>query len=169
MSSQDPTIAKPSDVCCLKGTVHEGEPRGRRETIADVDTYIATPAEGKANGHILLYFPDVWGFFNNGFLVMDGFADRGFLTLGLDYFRGVSTHDWLWASVAGLTSPRILSGSTERIDLTLPVNLASTMRRGKRSTRPLLLNTYRSGPRLSKRNMAARPLNLRAPGMSLQA
>ncbi|KAK5110977.1 hypothetical protein LTR85_000687 [Meristemomyces frigidus] len=36
----------------------------------------------------LLYFPDVWGFFNNGFLIMDGFADAGYLTLGLDYFRG---------------------------------------------------------------------------------
>jgi hypothetical protein len=35
------------------------------------------------------YFPDVWGFFTNGFLVMDGFADAGYLTLGLDYFRGV--------------------------------------------------------------------------------
>lgn len=35
------------------------------------------------------YFPDVWGFFKNGFLVMDGFADAGYLTLGLDYFRGV--------------------------------------------------------------------------------
>lgn len=39
----------------------------------------------------MLYFPDVWGFFNNGFLIMDGFADAGFLTLGLDYFRGVRT------------------------------------------------------------------------------
>lgn len=36
----------------------------------------------------LLYFPDVWGFFNNGFLVMDAFAQAGYLVLGLDYFRG---------------------------------------------------------------------------------
>ena len=89
MSAQDPVIAKPSDTCCTIGTLHEGEPRGRFETIANVETYVTTPPEGKANGHILLYFPDVWGFFNNGFLVMDGFANEGFLTLGLDYFRGV--------------------------------------------------------------------------------
>lgn len=30
----------------------------------------------------------VWGMFNNGLLVMDAFADAGYLTVGLDYFRG---------------------------------------------------------------------------------
>ena len=59
-------------------------------TIASVETYIAIPPENKANGHIVLYFPDVWGLFKNGLLVMDGFADAGYLVLGLDYFRGVS-------------------------------------------------------------------------------
>lgn len=85
----DKTIAKPSDVCCLKGTIHQGEPRGSTTTIAGVETYIVEPPSDKANGHILLYFPDVWGLFNNGFLIMDGFADAGYLVLGLDYFRGV--------------------------------------------------------------------------------
>lgn len=60
-------------------------------TVAGVETYVVEPPSGKANGDILLYFPDVWGFFNNGFLIMDGFADAGYLTIGLDYFRGVST------------------------------------------------------------------------------
>lgn len=82
-------LAKPSGECCLKGTIHNGQPRGYSETIADVETYIARPPEGRANGHILLYFPDVWGMFTNGLLVMDGFADAGYLTVGLDYFRGV--------------------------------------------------------------------------------
>lgn len=87
--ASDREIAKPSDVCCLKGTIHEGQPRGSTTTIAGVETYFVKPPPGKANGHILLYFPDVWGFFNNGFLIMNGFADAGYLTLGLDYFRGV--------------------------------------------------------------------------------
>lgn len=86
----NPTIAKPSDACCLKGTLHDGQPRGKITTIAGVETYVAEPPMDKANGHVVLYFPDVWGFFTNGFLVMDGFADAGFLTLGLDYFQGVS-------------------------------------------------------------------------------
>ena len=85
-------LAKPPGDCCLEGTVHEGEPKGRFETITDVETYVATPPEEKANGRILLYFPDVWGIFNNGLLIMDGYADAGYLTLGLDYFRGVNKY-----------------------------------------------------------------------------
>lgn len=92
----DDYLAKPSGPCCLKGTIHKGEARGRWETIADVETYISTPPDGKANGHILLYFPDVWGMFPNGFLIMDAFADAGYLTLGLDYFRGVCSRKCCW-------------------------------------------------------------------------
>ncbi|KAM5370027.1 hypothetical protein ACJZ2D_008710 [Fusarium nematophilum] len=87
-SRDDEYLAKPSGACCLKGTIHKGESRGRWETIADVETYIATPPDDMANGNILLYFPDVWGMFPNGLLVMDAFADAGYLVLGLDYFRG---------------------------------------------------------------------------------
>jgi hypothetical protein len=87
--SQDEYLAKPSGLCCLKGTIHKGEARGTWETIAGVETYISRPPKGKENGHVLLYFPDVWGMFPNGLLVMDAFADAGFLVLGLDYFRGV--------------------------------------------------------------------------------
>lgn len=83
-------LAKPSGACCLKGTLHQGESRGTWETIADVSTYVSRPPVNKANGHILLYFPDVWGMFPNGLLIMDGFADAGYFVLGLDYFRGVS-------------------------------------------------------------------------------
>ncbi|KAI0445245.1 Alpha/Beta hydrolase protein [Xylaria telfairii] len=87
-AQSDKYLAKPSGQCCLKGTIHEGEARGRWETIEGVETYISTPPEGKGNGNILLYFPDVWGMFLNSLLVMDSFADAGYLTLGLDYFRG---------------------------------------------------------------------------------
>lgn len=86
----DEYLAQPSGACCLRGVLHEGESRGTFETIAGVDTYVSKPPPAKANGHILLYFPDVWGMFPNGLLVMDSFADAGYLTLGLDYFRGVS-------------------------------------------------------------------------------
>ena len=81
-------LAKPSGVCCLEGNIHSGNPRGSFATISSVETYISKPPEGKANGHILLYFPDVWGMFPNGLLIMDGFADAGYLVLGIDYFRG---------------------------------------------------------------------------------
>lgn len=82
-----PWLAKPSGDCCLKGHMHTGTPRGQFHTIADVDTYIVHPPEGKANGHIMLYYADVYGMFINAQLIMDEFADAGYLTLGLDYFQ----------------------------------------------------------------------------------
>ncbi|KAJ5444537.1 uncharacterized protein N7458_008409 [Penicillium daleae] len=81
-------LAQPSGPCCLKGTLHDGTSRGHFEAVAGVETYISRPKADYANGHILFYFPDVWGMFPNGLLVMDAFADAGYLVLGLDYFRG---------------------------------------------------------------------------------
>ena len=82
-----PWLAKPPGDCCLTGHMHVGDPRGTFETLADVDTYIVHPPEGKANGNIMLYYADVFGMFTNAQLVMDEFANAGYLTLGLDYFQ----------------------------------------------------------------------------------
>ncbi|EMC99258.1 hypothetical protein BAUCODRAFT_31592 [Baudoinia panamericana UAMH 10762] len=88
MTDANGYLAKPSGDCCIEGNIHTGKPRGSYTTIAGVETYIAQPPDGKANGNIVLYFPDVWGFFTNGLLIVDAFADAGYLTLALDYFRG---------------------------------------------------------------------------------
>lgn len=62
-----PLQAKPSGACCLKGFLHNGEPRGRFERLANnIETYITEPPKDKANGHVVLYYPDVFGFFTNG-------------------------------------------------------------------------------------------------------
>ena len=55
-----------------------------------METYVSQPPKDKANGHIVLYYPDVFGFFTNGLLVMDSFAEAGYLAIGIDYFQGVS-------------------------------------------------------------------------------
>lgn len=89
MEITSPVIAKEPGDCCLTGTIHSGTPRGEIAKIAGIVTYLARPKEGSSNGNILLYFPDVWGLFNNGLLIMDAFADAGYFVLGLDYFRGV--------------------------------------------------------------------------------
>lgn len=127
-------LAKPSGECCLKGHLHQGEPRGTFKTVADVETYIVEPRPGKSNGHILLYFPDVWGMFPNGLLIMDGFADAGYLTLGLDYFRGVrelpQASALLRCADLGF---RILYGSIERIATITPIRILIT-RPGNEST-----------------------------------
>lgn len=88
MTDNKSYLAQPPGECCFRGSIHDGEPRGTIKKIAAVDTYIVHPPEGKANGNVVFYFPDVWGFFKNGFLIMDGFADAGYLTVGLDYFFG---------------------------------------------------------------------------------
>ena len=91
-------LAKPSGACCLKGFIHDGEPRGTFSTLTEIETYVVHPKSGSGNGNIILYFPDVWGMFTNGLLVMDSFAEAGYTVLGLDYFRGVSARfslsDW---------------------------------------------------------------------------
>lgn len=86
--SADEFLAKPSGACCLKGSIHRGQPQGTFVSIAGVDTYVSKPTT-EYNGRMILYFPDVWGMFPNGLLVMDGFAKAGYLVMGLDYFRGV--------------------------------------------------------------------------------
>ncbi|GJC89294.1 protein AIM2 [Colletotrichum liriopes] len=78
--------------CCWTGTLHEGSPRGDVEDILDAPTYIVRPSDVKhsppANGHVVLYFPDVWGLSVNARCIMDGFASAGYTALGMDYFRG---------------------------------------------------------------------------------
>ncbi|ROV96246.1 hypothetical protein VMCG_07677 [Cytospora schulzeri] len=88
MSDSEGFIAKPSAVCCLGGNDHDGKPRGSYTNLAGVETYIARPEPGRENGRVVFYFPDVWGLFTNGLLIVDAFADAGYLTLALDYFRG---------------------------------------------------------------------------------
>lgn len=81
-------LAKPSGACCLKGSIHNGDARGSFESVAGIETYVSRPSN--PNGNIVLYFADVFGMFKNGLLIMDAFADAGYLVLGLDYFQGVS-------------------------------------------------------------------------------
>ena len=83
-------LAKPSGDCCLKGHLHTGKPKGTFDRINDIETYVVQPEKDKDKGHIILYFPDVFGFFVNGLLVMDGFAEQGYTAIGIDYFLGVS-------------------------------------------------------------------------------
>ncbi|KAH8892481.1 alpha/beta-hydrolase [Thozetella sp. PMI_491] len=81
-------LAQPPSDCCAKGSLHAGETRGSFETLAGAKTYISRPTEAKANGNIILYFPDVWAFANNALLMMDRYADAGYLVLGIDYLKG---------------------------------------------------------------------------------
>lgn len=99
-------LAFPPSTCCFGGFRHSGTPRGRLERIGGIDTYISVPLKdsdgedmdgdvdgdrgGGGNGKVLLYFSDAFGLYENAFLMMDGFAAKGWVVLGVDYFKGVS-------------------------------------------------------------------------------
>lgn len=159
-SSRNDYLAKPSAECCLEGSLHHGEPRGQRTLVADIDTYVARPSAERANGHILLYFPDVWGFFANGFLVMDGFADAGYLTVSLDYFRGVRrplclARSFVLLGRADVVYCRIRCGSIARTVMIGAIRLLTT-RSGSGSISPLLMKQYLGGLRRSSQSSERR-------------
>ena len=102
------TLAGPPGDCCRQTVQHVGEPRGKVETVAGVETYVARPADG-SNKRIILFFGDVYGpMYVNSQLIMDFWADNGerlemgayngthcgttagYLVVGLDYFEGDS-------------------------------------------------------------------------------
>ncbi|KAL5476438.1 hypothetical protein ACEPAI_3314 [Sanghuangporus weigelae] len=79
---------EPGDACCC-GVQHSGEPRGRIEKIAGVETYIAEPLQGQKSKGVILFYADVWcSMFINNKLIQDFFAAQGFTVAGIDYFFG---------------------------------------------------------------------------------
>lgn len=102
-ATTDRVLAKPTGLCCLKGSIHSGQPQGKTERIDGVETYIATPDPKTANGNVLLFFPDAFGLYVNSYLMMDAFASYGYLTLGVDYFLGVQQKPILLQSCRWLT------------------------------------------------------------------
>lgn len=86
-SAKQEYLATPPGECCFTGSIHSGTPKGTIETLAGVPTYVTHPSPSRANGNVVLYFPDVHGIFINSQLLMDGFAAAGYLVLGIDYFR----------------------------------------------------------------------------------
>jgi hypothetical protein len=88
-TTEDRVLAKPAELCCIKGSIHSGEQKGVIESINGVDTYVSKPSPENANNNIILFFPDAFGLYINSFLIMDSLAACGYLVLGVDYFLGV--------------------------------------------------------------------------------
>lgn len=84
----DEYLAKPPTLCCALGSIHAGTPTGTEQQVAGIRTYVARPAAADGNGHVVFYFPDVWGLSTNARLVMDGLSAAGYTALGMDYFCG---------------------------------------------------------------------------------
>jgi hypothetical protein len=87
----DAVLAKPTSACCVTdgSSYRSDSSQLKLQQIGGIDTYISPPSLSNANGKILLFFADAFGLCAKNFLVMDAFAARGFLVLGVDYFMGV--------------------------------------------------------------------------------
>lgn len=111
----DSTIARSPGQCCIKTVEHTGTARGTIEKVADINTYVARPANLNESRRIILFFADVYGpFFLNSQLIMDYWASHGallvfqdqmngafiirssgYLVLALDYFEGDPVQNYL--------------------------------------------------------------------------
>ena len=66
-----------SSVACCSGTVHEGDPRGRVETLHGLPTYITEPPNGVEFKCIVVMIPDAFGWeIPNSRILADIYSER---------------------------------------------------------------------------------------------
>jgi len=76
--------------CCLSGKVHEGTPRGKIETIDNLQTYVAAPKDG-SKAKSIVFIVDIFGWeFKNVRLLADNYANAGFYCYVPDIHQGDS-------------------------------------------------------------------------------
>ncbi|KAM6496810.1 Alpha/Beta hydrolase fold [Amanita muscaria] len=73
---------------CVKSVRHEGTPTGKFENIGGVNCYVATPTGEYPKDRVLLYLADALGLHFNAQLLMDDYANNGYMTIGPDYLYG---------------------------------------------------------------------------------
>ena len=88
---------------CFKGSLHEGTPTGRVETLHGLPTYVAEPPSGTPTG-IIVIIPDALGWeFNNNRILADAYAKR------------VNARVYLPEFMAGRAAPVAVLDSMEKV------------------------------------------------------
>lgn len=65
---------------CFRAVQHSGNPKGSIETIAGIETYIASPSKSQSPKGIIIFYADVYGpMYINNKLIQDYFAEQGVL------------------------------------------------------------------------------------------
>jgi len=81
-------LAKPSGDQCFQAVKHEGTAVGVTEVIGGAKCYVGYPPDKKTD-KIILFFADVYGpWYLNNQLLVDFFAEQGYLVVAVDYFQG---------------------------------------------------------------------------------
>lgn len=63
---------------CVTGSLHEGTPIGREETLHGLQTYVTEPPNGASPSALIVIIPDVFGWkLPNTRLLADTYAKRG--------------------------------------------------------------------------------------------
>ncbi|KAI1610462.1 esterase/lipase [Exophiala viscosa] len=76
--------------CCISGSVHDGTPTGREDTIGGLSTYIAEPSD-KSTSKTVVFLVDIFGYkFKNVRLLADNYAKAGFYVYIPDVHEGDS-------------------------------------------------------------------------------
>jgi len=76
--------------CCISGSVHEGQPKGREDTIGGLPTYIAEPKGGDKSKSVV-FIVDIFGWkFPNVRLLADNYAKAGLYCYIPDVHEGDS-------------------------------------------------------------------------------
>jgi len=76
--------------CCLSGSVHDGTPSGKVETIDNLQTYVAAPKDG-SKAKTIVFLVDIFGWeFKNVRLLADNYAKSGFYCYIPDFHQGDS-------------------------------------------------------------------------------
>ncbi|KAI1446491.1 dienelactone hydrolase [Annulohypoxylon stygium] len=81
--------SNPPGDCCTQGFRFEGDTKGQAIKVNEHDAYLATPdASNAKKDTAILFIPDVISIWQNSKLIADQFAERGYLTLIIDPFKG---------------------------------------------------------------------------------
>ena len=93
---------------CFKGSLHEGTPTGRVETLHGLPTYIAEPPSGTPKG-IIVIIPDALGWeFNNNRILADSYAKRANARVYLpEFMAGRSAPTSMLDGMDTLMSPKV--------------------------------------------------------------
>ncbi|KAL1304956.1 hypothetical protein AAFC00_003866 [Neodothiora populina] len=76
--------------CCLSGKIQNGQPKGREEQIAGLETYVSEPTDGSKKKTIV-FLVDIFGWkFPNTRLLADQYAAQGFYVYIPDVHEGDS-------------------------------------------------------------------------------
>nr|POE63502.1 protein aim2 [Quercus suber] len=129
--------------CCLSGTIANGTPKGREETINGLPTYVAEP-EGGSTGKTVIFIVDIFGWkLPNVRLLADHYALAGITTYIPDVHEGDSIDEGFLNTIEPQLPKREALTLTEKATSTASVGATLgpwLLRHREAVARPLIEN-----------------------------